>query len=133
MVIAEHHSKVEVSMDRFIEEDCNMFIPKEMILGEKILEEHKIIEVRILDMDIEVIIEMIILEKVEVGLGKDNIQVILRGMIEAVAVGLDQVQEPVLIDWGFGVLNVGNMIISLRTVQILKQKKSQNRYNKCII
>ena len=35
-------------------------------------------------MDIEVAIEMKPLEEVEVDLGKDNIQVILEGMIEAV-------------------------------------------------
>ena len=33
-------------------------------------------------MDIEETIQMTILEEVEVGLGKDNIQVILEGMIE---------------------------------------------------
>ena len=54
-------------------------------------------------------------------------------MTEAEAVGLDQVQEPVLAEIGLDVLNVGNMIISLRTIQIHKQKKSQSRYNKCII
>ena len=43
-------------------------------------------------MDIEVIIEMTTLEEVAVGVGKDNIQVILEGMTEAVPVGLDQVQ-----------------------------------------
>ena len=59
---------------------------------------------------------MTILEEVEVALGKDNIQVILGGITEAVAVGLDQVQEPILIEIRLGVLNVGNMIISLRTV-----------------
>ena len=92
--IGEHHLEVEVSMDRIIEEDCNMLKPIEMILGENVLEECKIIEVRILEMDIEVIIEMTILEEVEVG--KDNIQVILDGMTEAVAVSLDQVWEPAL-------------------------------------
>ena len=60
-----------------------------MTLKETILEECKIIQVKILEVDIEVIIEMTTLE--EVGLGKDNIQVILEGMIEAVVVGLDQV------------------------------------------
>ena len=39
-------------------------------------------------MDREGIIEMIILKEVGVGLGTDNIQVILEGMIETV-VGLD--------------------------------------------
>ena len=59
---------------------------------------------------------MTILEGVEVGMGKNNIQVILGGMREVVAVGLDQVQEPLLIDIGLGVLNVGKIIILLRTV-----------------
>ena len=70
-----------------------MLMPIEMTLGEKILEEHKIIEV---------IIEMTTLEEVEVGLGKDNIQVILEGMTETIAVGLGQVLEPVLIEIGLG-------------------------------
>ena len=42
-------------------------------------------------MDIEVIIEITTLEEVEVGLGKDNIQVTLEGMTEVVSVGQDQV------------------------------------------
>ena len=62
-----------------------------MILGEKILKECKIIEVRILDVDIEVIIETTTLEEVGVGLGKGNIQVILEGMTVTVAVGLHQI------------------------------------------
>ena len=113
--ISEHHSEVEDSMDRTIEEGCNMLIPIEMNLGEKILEEHKIIEVKILGVDIEVIIETKNLEEVEAGLWKDNIQVILEEMTKAVAVGLDQVQEPVITEVGLDVLNVWNMIILLRT------------------
>ena len=49
----------------------------EVTLGEEILEEHKTIEVRILEVYIEVILEMPTFEEVEVGLGKDSIQVIL--------------------------------------------------------
>ena len=64
-----------------------------MTSGEIIMERHKTIEVNILEEDIETIIEMTILEEVEVGLGTDNIQVILAEMIEVAAVGLDQVQE----------------------------------------
>ena len=93
--IGKHDSEVEFSMDRIIDEGPNMLIIIEMTLGEKILEEHKIIEVRILEVDIEVIIVMTTLEEEEVGLGKDNIQVILDVMIEAV-VDQDQVLEPVL-------------------------------------
>ena len=37
---------------------------------------------------------MTTLEEVEVSLEKDDIQVILEGMIKAVAVGQDLVQEP---------------------------------------
>ena len=131
--IGEHHSKVEVSMDIVIEEGCKILILIEMTLGETILAECKIIEVRILEVDIEVIVEMTILEEVEIGLGKDNIQISFYRIIEAVAVGLDQFQKPALTEIGLDVLNVGNMRISLRTVQIHKNKKSQNRYNKCMI
>ena len=67
---------------------------------------------------------MTALEEVEVGLGKDNIQVILAEMIEVVVVGQDQVQEPVLKETEFDVLSVGNMIILLKTVQIHKQKRA---------
>ena len=42
-------------------------------------------------MDIGVTIEMKTLEEVEVDLEKDNIQVILEGMIKAVVVDQDQV------------------------------------------
>ena len=45
-------------------------------LGKKTLEEHKVIEVRILEMDIEVILAMTTLEEVEVCLEKDSFQVI---------------------------------------------------------
>ena len=37
-------------------------------------------------------------------------------MIKAVVVDQDQVQEPVLIEMGLDVLNVGSMIILLKTV-----------------
>ena len=84
-----------------------------MTLGETILEKCKTIEVKILEVDIDVIIEITTLEEVEVGLGKDNIQVILEGI--TVAVGLDQAQEPVPTETELDVLSVGNMIILLKT------------------
>ena len=59
------------------------------------------------------------MEKVEVGLGKDYIQVILAEMTEVV-VGQDQAQELVLIETELDYLNVGNMIIVLMTVHIHK-------------
>ena len=69
-----------------------------MIIEETILEKCKAIEVKILEVDIEGIIEMIILKEVEVGLGIDNIQVISADMIEAIEVGLDQHLDLVQID-----------------------------------
>ena len=55
------------------------------------LENCKITEVKILEADVEGIIEMTTMEEVEVGLGKDNIQVILAEMTEIIVVGQDQV------------------------------------------
>ena len=91
--IEGYHLEVEVSMNKIIGEDHVMLIIIEMtiIIEKTILEKHKITEVKILQMDIEGIIEMITLEEVEIGLGKDNIQVILAGMTEIVIVGQDQV------------------------------------------
>ena len=63
-----------------------------MILGEDILEEHEIIEVRILEVHIEVTLEIITLEEVEVGPEKGNIKVVIEEMSKVV-VGLGQVQQ----------------------------------------
>ena len=89
-----------------------------MILEEKILGEScdhiRIIEVKIIEVDIEETIEMIIMKEVGVGLGIDNIPII-EGTKEA-TVGLDQVQEPVVIEIELDVINTGNMIILLKIV-----------------
>ena len=119
-------------MDRIIEEDYNMITIIEVTSGKEILEECRIIEVRILEVDIEVTIKMKTLEEIEVDVEKDNIQVILEGMIKAAVVDQDQVQEPVLIEMGLDVSNVGSMIILISTVQTqIQKKKSQNKCNKC--
>ena len=76
-------------------------------------------QIKIIEVDIEEIIEMIIMKEVEVGVGRESIQIIPEGMIEVV-VGLDQVQELVPIQIELNVINVGNIIISLRIVQLLK-------------
>ena len=110
MEIEWHHSEVEVSMDRIIGEEHNMSILTEITLGKTILEKCKTIEVKIEEVDIEVITEMTTLEEVEVGLWKDNTQVILGEMIEVVIVGQDQIQEPVLTEIELDVISVGNMI-----------------------
>ena len=83
-------------------------------------------------MDTEGITEVIMMKEVGVGLGTGNFQIILEGMKEAV-VGLDQVQELVLIETELDVTSVGNMITSLRTIQLQKQKKIQSKYNRCTI
>ena len=99
VVIGECHLEVELGMNKIIENrimgvDCKIII--EMTLGEESLGRCKVIEVsRIMEVNVETIleftteitmimtIEMIILEEVEVGPGKDNHQVIIGGMIEA--------------------------------------------------
>ena len=68
MEIEEHQAEVEVNMGKIIEEDHIMSIIIEIATEETILEICKIIEVKILDVDTERIIEIIILEEVGVGL-----------------------------------------------------------------
>ena len=89
MEIEGHYSEVEVSMDKIIGEDQVTSIIIEMTLDETILENCKITEVRILEVDIEEITETITLEEVEVGLGTDKIQVILTEITEVVVIGQD--------------------------------------------
>ena len=64
----------------------------EVTLGEEMLEKCKTTEVRMLEVDIEVYLEMTNLLEVEVGLEEDSTQVTLEEVREAV-VDLDQVQE----------------------------------------
>ena len=78
-------------MVRIIEDGHNMLTIIEITSEEEILKECKIIEVKILEVDIEVTIKVKTLEEVEVDLEKDNIQVIIEGMIKAVVVHQDQV------------------------------------------
>ena len=89
--IGEFHLGVELSTDRIIEEGGNMLIIIEMTLRLEILEECRIIEVKIIEVDIEATIETKTLAEVEVGLKKDSIQVILEGMMKVVVVDQDQV------------------------------------------
>ena len=89
-----------------------------MILEEEILggisDQIRITQDKIIEVDIEEIIEMIIMTQAKEGLGIDNI-LIIEGMIE-VTVGLDQVQEPVPIEIELDVINAGNAIILLKIV-----------------
>ena len=50
--IGKCHLGVELSVERIIEEGCNILTIIEMTIGEEILEECKIIEVKILAVDI---------------------------------------------------------------------------------
>ena len=79
----ECHIEVELSMDKTIEESNSMIKIMEMTLGEEFLEEHRIIEIRILEVDIEVTFGMITLVEVEVGLEIDSIWLTLEEMREA--------------------------------------------------
>ena len=120
-------------MDKIIDGEHIILITIEMNIEQIILEMHKIIEVRILEVDTEETKEMISLEEVGGGLGIDNIQIISEGMTKVV-VGLDQVQEPVQIGLELHAKNGGgDMIISLRNVQFHRYKKNQSRYDRCII
>ena len=85
MEIVECHIEVELITNKAIQEGCSMIKITEVTLGEGILEEHIIIEVRILELDIEVILGMTTLEEVEEGLEKDGNQVILDEMTKVVA------------------------------------------------
>ena len=76
----------------------------------------QVIEDKTTEMDIEEIIEMIIMKEVGVGLEKDNLQITSEGMTEVIVVGLDQIQELVLIDIGLDVINVESTIILQKTV-----------------
>ena len=58
---------------------------------------------------------MIIMKEVGVGLKKDSFQIMPEEMTEVVTVGLDQVQELVLIDIGLDVISVERTIILLKT------------------
>ena len=115
--IGEHHIEVEVSVDKATEEYCITLIITEITLDETILEKHKITENKIIEVDTEEITEMIILEDVEVGLGIDNTQIILEGMIKEV-VGLDRIQELAPIKIELDAIGVGNIIIEKESEQI---------------
>ena len=123
------HSEVEISTDRIIEEDHGMSIIIKMTMGETILEKHKITENKASEVDTEImIIEMMTLEGVEVGLKKDNIQVLLAEMIEVI-VGHDEVQEPVLIKIELDVLSVENVIILKRLSEFTNRKRARKNTN----
>ena len=105
-------------MDRIVKTDQGIIRTIEVILEEEILEEIqeqiRITEVKIKEVNINEIIEIIIMKEVEVDLGIHNIQII--EAMKETTVGLDQVQEPVQIEIESDVINVGIMIILLNIV-----------------
>ena len=115
----EYCSVVGYSMDRMKETGEGIIRIIEVILQEEISEEIcnqiEITEVKIVEVDTEEIIEMIITKEAEVGLGIDSIQIIPEGMIEVI-VGLYQVQELVPIEIELDAINVENMVILLKYV-----------------
>ena len=115
--IAEYHSVIEYKMDRITETTIEV-LSEEQIL-EEMCDQIRIIEVKIIEVDREEIIEMIITKEEEVGLGIENIQIIPEGMIE-IMVDPDQVRKLVPIEIKLDGINVGNMIILLRIVQLQK-------------
>ena len=64
-------------------------------------------------------------EEVEIGLGTDNIQVISAELTKVVVVGQGQDKGLVLTETELDALSQGNMIISLKNVQICKQKRTR--------
>ena len=121
--IGEYLSVPEYNKDRIIETDQDIIRTTEVALEEDILEyisdQIIIIEVKIIQVDIEEIIEMIIMKEVEVGPRIDNIPIISGRMIE-VTVGVDQIQELAQIEIEVDTINVEKVIILLRIVQPLK-------------
>ena len=98
--IEKSNLMVEFSMDKIIEVDKGMDKAIGMTLGEEILEamqeyiKIRILEDRIIELDIEEVIELKIMKKVGVGLEKGGIQVTLEGMKEVIAlVGQGLYQE----------------------------------------
>ena len=136
MEIGEHCSVLEYNMDRITETDQGIIRTIEVIFEKEILEgicgQIRMIEVKIIEVDTEKIIGMIIMKEVGLGLGIDGTLIILEGMIEVI-VCLDQVQEQVAKEIEVDAINVGNMIILLRMVQLQKWKRKQNKLYKCTI
>ena len=103
--IGEYCPVVEYNMDRMTETDKGIIRTVEVIFEDEILERicsqispvWQITGVKIIEVDIEVVMEMIIVKEVEVALGIDSIPMILEGMIEVI-VGLDQAQKLVPIE-----------------------------------
>ena len=119
MEIGEYCSVVEYNMDRITETDQGIIRNIDVPSGEEILEEICNPQITIIEVNTENIIEIIIMKEAGVVLGIENIQIIPEGMIEVV-VGLDRVQEPVPAEIKLDAINVGNVIILLRTVQLQK-------------
>ena len=110
-------------MDRIIETDQSIIRTNEVILEgeslERICDQIRILEVKIIEVDTEEFIEMILMKEAEVDLGIDSIPIIPERMIEVVK-GINQFPDLVPIEIELDAINVENMIILLRTVKLQK-------------
>ena len=112
-----------------------------MTIGEEVLEaawEHikiRISEDRIIEVDIEEIIGVVIMKEVEVGLEKGHTHVISEGMTGVVVIaGQGQDQEWVLIETELGDISGENMITSQKIVlQQLEKREKWSKYSRCLI
>ena len=93
----------------------------EVISEEEILEEHKIIDVKILEEHMEDVLEMVIFDR-DRSRSRESIQVPLGGMIE-VAVDQYQALGLVQIEVELDALGVGNKITLSKNVQICQRQK----------
>ena len=114
--IGEYDLVAEYNMDRTVEKDQGIIRIIEVTLEGEILEgmsnQIGIIEVKIIEMDIKEIIEIIVMKEAEVCIGIDNIPII--EVTVETTVDLGQVQEPVQREIKLDVINTGNMIILLK-------------------
>ena len=102
-------------MDRITEIVLDIVRIIGMILGEEALEE--IWDwIKVIEVDIERIIEMIIMKEAEAGLMKSDFYIIIEGMTETVVLGLDQLQELIPIEIGSDAISAESMIILLKIV-----------------
>ena len=131
--IGKYCSVTEFNMDRIIETNQGIIRTIEVILAEEILEgishQIRITEVKIMEVDIEEIMEMIIMKEAKVGLGMAI--PIIEGTIGA-TLGLDHFQDSVPIEIELDVKNAGNTIILLKISDFKVEKESeqiQQMYN----
>ena len=128
--------QAENSIDK-IEIDQGMTKIIDKVVLEVIQGHIKIMKDKTVEESAEIITEMKVIAEVGIGTGleKDHFQepsVMIETLgVQAIA-GPDQDQEQVQIGTESGVTDVGNMIISQRTVLPPGKKENKNIFNKCL-